>query len=134
MNSWHQSGFRRNDSTETLLLRLLSDFYNTLAHGQVTLLALLDVTSVFDSVDNPVLVVPSHLSWLGVLILAASVSSRTLQSYALHSVLWNDWYPVACRGGVPVGATAPGIQHCIVSIHFYSTSNSENQPEGLCAF
>jgi len=26
------------------------------------------------------------------LVLAASVSSHTLQSYALHSTLWNDWY------------------------------------------
>src|SRR6218665_416761 len=68
MNSSHRLGFRRNDSTETLMLRLLSDFYSTLAHGRVTLLALLDVSSAFDSVDHPVLihVVPSHLSWLGV--------------------------------------------------------------------
>ena len=26
------------------------------------------------------------------LVLADSVSSRTLQSYALHSMLWNNWY------------------------------------------
>src|SRR6218665_565057 len=61
----HQLGFHRNDSTETLLLRLLSDFYSTLAHGQATLLSLQDVSSAFDSVDHPVLIVPSHLSWLG---------------------------------------------------------------------
>ena len=66
MNPSHQLGFRRNDSTETQLLPLLSDFYSTLAHGQATLLALLDVSFAFNSADHPVLIVPSHLSWLGV--------------------------------------------------------------------
>ena len=66
MNPSHQLDIRSNDFTETLLLRLLSDFYSTLAHGQITLLALLDVSSAFDSVDHPVLIVPSHLFWLGV--------------------------------------------------------------------
>lgn len=50
-----QSGFRRNHSTETLLLRLLSDFYGAMDRGQVTLLALFDVSSAFDSVDHSVL-------------------------------------------------------------------------------
>ena len=50
-----QSGFRRNHSTETLLLRLLSDFYSAMDLGQVTLLALFDVSSAFDSVDHSIL-------------------------------------------------------------------------------
>ena len=50
-----QSGFRRNHSTETLLLRLLSDFYSAIDRGQVTLLALFDVSSAFDSVDHSIL-------------------------------------------------------------------------------
>src|SRR6218665_1262349 len=50
-----QSGFRRNHSTENLLLRLLSDFYSTMARGHVTLLAIFDVSSAFDSVDHSIL-------------------------------------------------------------------------------
>ena len=50
-----QSGFRRNHSTETLLLRLLSDFYGAVDRGQVTLLSLFDVSSAFDSVDHSIL-------------------------------------------------------------------------------
>ena len=50
-----QSGFRRNHATETLLLRLLSDFYCAMDHGQVTLIALFDVSSAFDSVDHSIL-------------------------------------------------------------------------------
>src|SRR5678815_196014 len=53
--SSQQSGFRRNHSTETLLLRLLSDFYSAIDRGQVTLLALFDVSSAFDSVDHSIL-------------------------------------------------------------------------------
>ena len=51
----HQSGFRKNHSTETLLVRLLSDFYGAMDRGQVTLLALFDVSAAFDSVDHPIL-------------------------------------------------------------------------------
>src|SRR5678816_2121622 len=50
-----QSGFCRNHSTETLLLRLLSDFYSAIDRGQVTLLVLFDVSSAFDSVDHSIL-------------------------------------------------------------------------------
>src|SRR6218665_1538364 len=69
----NQSGFRRNHSTETLLLRLLSDFYSTMDRGHVTLLALFDVSSVFDSVDHSILkhrlttsfgLVDQPLAWL----------------------------------------------------------------------
>ena len=46
-----QSGFRRNHSTETLFLRLLSDFYSAMDRGHVTLV---DVSSAFDSVDHSI--------------------------------------------------------------------------------
>src|SRR6218665_1857483 len=95
MNPSHQSGFSRDDSIETLLLRLLSDFYSTLAHGQVTLFALLDVSSAFDSVDPPVLIVPSHLSWLG-----APASKMTykslLSSYVVLGLSRSPWVPAHC--------------------------------------
>src|SRR6218665_2257166 len=69
----YQSGFRRNNSTETLLLRLLSDFYSAMDRGHVTLLALFDVSSAFDSGDHSVLIqrittsfglVDQPLAWL----------------------------------------------------------------------
>src|SRR6218665_2094117 len=67
----YQSGFRRNHSTETL--RLLSDFYSAMDRGHVTLLALFDVSSAFDSVDHTILIqrlttsfglVDQPLAWL----------------------------------------------------------------------
>src|SRR6218665_2909662 len=69
----NQSGFRRNHSTETILLRLLSDFYSAMDRGHVTLLALFDVSSAFDSVDHSILLqrlttsfglVDQPLAWL----------------------------------------------------------------------
>jgi len=42
-----QSGLRRNHSTDTLLLQLLSNFYVAIYHGQITLLALVDISSAF---------------------------------------------------------------------------------------
>ena len=44
-----QSGFRRGYSTETAILRMLSDIY------RVVLLALLDVSAAFDTVDHDIL-------------------------------------------------------------------------------
>ena len=51
----HQSGFRAGHSTETVLVRLLSDIFLAMDSGDVMLLALLDVSAAYDSVDHDIL-------------------------------------------------------------------------------
>ena len=50
-----QSGFRRFHPTETAVLRVLSDIYSAIDQDRVSLLALLDVSAAFDTVDHGIL-------------------------------------------------------------------------------
>ena len=50
-----QSGFRKHHSTESGLLRVLSDILSSVDKGQISLLALLDVSAAFDAVDYSIL-------------------------------------------------------------------------------
>ena len=49
-----QSGFRRFHSTESAVLRVLSDIYSVVDRGDVALLTLLDVSAAFDTVDHSI--------------------------------------------------------------------------------
>jgi len=50
-----QSAYRRHHSTETALLKILSDIIAATDHQQVTLLGLLDLSAAFDCVDHDIL-------------------------------------------------------------------------------
>ena len=50
-----QSAYRRHHSTETALLKVLSDIYDAVDRQQVTLLGLLDLSAAFDCVDHDIL-------------------------------------------------------------------------------
>ena len=51
----NQSSYRRNHSTETVILDVLSDAYAAADAGKVTLLGMLDQSSAFDVVDHGIL-------------------------------------------------------------------------------
>ena len=51
-----QSAYRSLHSTETAMLRIISDVYDAVNSSKVTLLALLDLSAAFDCVDHEILV------------------------------------------------------------------------------
>ena len=52
----NQSAYKRFHSTETTMLRVLSDALGSADAQKVTLLSLLDLSTAFDCVDHPLLV------------------------------------------------------------------------------
>ena len=52
----HQSAYRQQHSTETAVLKIVSDLFLACDRGQVTLFALLDLSAAFDTVDHHILI------------------------------------------------------------------------------
>ena len=51
-----QSAYRPGHSTETALLKVVNDLFLSLNKGNISVLALLDFSSAFDTIDHPILV------------------------------------------------------------------------------
>ena len=50
-----QSAYRPGHSTETALLKVVNDLFRSLNEGSISVLALLDFSLAFDTIDNPIL-------------------------------------------------------------------------------
>ena len=55
-----QSSYRPCHSTETALLKVVNDLFLSLSKGNISVLALLDFSSAFDTIDHPILVHRLH--------------------------------------------------------------------------
>ena len=55
-----QSAYRPGHSTETALLKVVNDLFLSLSKGKISVLALLDFSSSFDTIDHPILVHHLH--------------------------------------------------------------------------
>jgi len=51
-----QSAYRCGHSTETAILKVVTDFLLAADRGEVTLLSLLDLSAAFDTVDQDILI------------------------------------------------------------------------------
>ena len=52
----YQSAYRQGHSTETALLKVVSDMSDAMDCGKVTLLGMLDIRAAFDTVDHDILI------------------------------------------------------------------------------
>ena len=55
-----QSAYHRGHSTETAVLKIISDLVMAVDRGQVTILRLLDLSASFDTVDRIILIDRLH--------------------------------------------------------------------------
>ena len=55
-----QSAYRQGNSTQTALLKVVNDLLLSLSKGNISVLALLDFSSAFDTIDHPILVHRLH--------------------------------------------------------------------------
>src|SRR6218665_528852 len=94
----------KRQSTETLLLRLLSDVYAAIDSSQLTLLALFDVSAAFDTVDHEILLKRLNVSFgfSGTLLLwlRSFLSERSL--CVVHGSYRSSWVPAPF--GLPQGS------------------------------
>lgn len=102
LNSF-QSGFRKNHSTETALIRVTDDIRSAMDRGQCTILALFDFSKAFDTVNHSILIEKlkiigfsaNALSWMG-----SYLSGR--RQCVCHDNNTSDWLTVT--SGVPQGS------------------------------
>lgn len=99
-----QSGFRRNHSTETAVVRITNDILSSNDSGNVTALVLLDLSAAFDTIDHEILlsrlqtdvgITGTALSWFRSYLTGRS----QVVSCAGHT---SSSRPVTC--GVPQGS------------------------------
>ena len=99
-----QSAYRPGHSTETAFPRVVNDLFLSLNKGNISILALLDFSSAFDTIDHPILVHRLHtdfgftdavLQWL-----SPYLSDHT--HYVSLSNNCSDFTPV--HSGVPQGS------------------------------
>jgi hypothetical protein len=129
-----QSGFRRFHSTESALLKVISDIYAAIdIKDQVSLLALLDVSAAFDTVDSEILLQRLSVSF-GVVGTACQWFSSYLQG-RVQTVRLGATRSVAApvRCGVPQGSilgpllyilytadVIPFVESCRCRVHLYA--------------
>jgi hypothetical protein len=117
-----QSAYREHHSTETATLKVASDVFNAADTGRVTILALLDLSAAFDTVDHDILVRRLETTYgIGGAVLRWMCSFLSGQSQVVHFAgQQSAQLPLTC--GVP-----PGISfrpHIIHLVHGQCGANS----------
>ena len=110
-NHWNtcQSAYRPGHSTETALLKVVNDMFLSLNKGNISVLALLEFSSAFDTIDHPILVYRLHTD-IGFTDSVLQWSSSYLTNrthYVILSIHRSALAPV--HSGVPQGSVLSPI-------------------------
>lgn len=98
-----QSGFRRNHSTVTALLKVTDDILRAIDKGQITTLVLLDLSRAFDTVDHDVLLAKlQHVGLSDVPLAFFNSYLRGRRQRVMYDGKLSDSLPIAT--GVPQGS------------------------------
>ena len=99
-----QSAYRPGHSTETALLKIVNDLLLSLDDGNISLLAPLDLSAAFDTIDHNILLhILQHDFCLSGTVLDwfSSYLSGRIQSVSVHS---HTFVPESVYCGVPQGS------------------------------
>jgi Reverse transcriptase (RNA-dependent DNA polymerase) len=95
-----QSAYRPFHSTETALNRTLTDVYQSVDHGEPTLLVSLDLSAAFNTND--------HSSLLSRLNISFSISNTALS--------WLASYLSGCSQAVYIGSMSSPTTNCVLGV------------------
>ena len=99
-----QSAYRPGHSTETYLLKIVNDLFVSLNKGNISVLALLDFSSAFNTIDHSILVHRLHTDF-GFTDTVLQWFSSYLPDRANHISLSNHYSAIApVHSGVPKGS------------------------------
>ena len=106
----HQAAYRKFHSTETALLKVQNDILKSLDMGNITILVLLDLSAVFDTIDHGILLhhLEQHFHISGKPL--AWMKSYLTQSFYINGVLSD---PVLMKYSVPQGSVL-GPKNCVM--------------------
>ena len=99
-----QSAYRPGHSTETVLLKVVYDLFLSLSTGNISVLALLDFSSAFDTIDHPILLHSLHtdLGFTDTVLQCFSSYLTDRAHYESLSIQCSAFAPV--HSGVPQGS------------------------------
>ena len=110
-----QSAYRPGHSTETALLKVVNDLFLSLSEGNISILALLDFSSAFDTIDHLILVHRYHtdrgsadavIQWF-----SSYLTDRT--QYVSLSYNFSAFAPIHAHSGVPQGSVLGPVHFTI---------------------
>ena len=108
-----QSTYRRYHSTETAVLKVVSDALSAAKNGEVALLGMLDMSAAFDTVDHDILLKKLHMlfgirgaapSWISSFVRQGRKQSPLTAKYPKRR-----WSPVVFPRGSPRSDSVPAL-------------------------